>query len=73
MSSVNLASEENAKKINQRFRELETEIREFRTAMKRMELTLATFDNKLNDQTDLYQQFFVKQYGTGSTERIDND
>jgi len=68
---TNLASEVNAKIINQRFKELETENSEVREALKRMELTIATLNNKLDSQTEMYQKFFVQQYGTGSTERID--
>lgn len=70
---VNLASEQNAKLINQRFKELEKENRELRTAFKRVELTITTLNNKLDQQMGLYQQFFVKQYGTGPTERSENE
>lgn len=70
---VNLASEQNAKLINQRFKELEKEQRELRTTLQRLELTIATLNNKLDSQKDLYQQFFVKQYGTGPTERSNDE
>ncbi len=65
----NLASEGNAKKINQRFKELEEDNRALVKQLKQMELTIQTLNNKLDSQMELYKDFFVKQYGTGSTER----
>lgn len=65
---INLASELNAKLINQRFKELNEENNRLRDNLKKMELSIATLNNKLDSQMQLYQQFFVKQYGTGSTE-----
>ena len=69
MSNINLASESNAKKINQRFKELEEYIRQLEKNQRQMELTIQTLNNKLDSQMELYKDFFVKQYGTGSTER----
>jgi predicted nucleic acid-binding Zn-ribbon protein len=69
MSDVNLASEENAKRINQRFKEYELEVLELKKQIVQTSNTIATLNNKVDSMARLYQEFFVKQYGTGPTER----
>lgn len=65
--TVNLASEQNAAKINQRFKELEHEILELNKKLKSQENAIQTQANKLTTQMELYTQFFVQQYGNGPT------
>lgn len=72
MNNINLASPENAKKINQRFKELEGEINQLKEAQVIVGKTLQTMNAKLDSQMELYRDFFVKQYGTGPTERSEN-
>lgn len=66
-NEINLASESNAKKINIRFKELENEILELREIISMQQNAIQTLDGKLNSQMEMYTQFFVAQYGTGST------
>ena len=64
---VNLASDLNAKLINQRFRELEADIRDLQDANKTMENQLGNMQNLINKQTDMIQKLWVNNNGTGST------
>lgn len=67
--SVNLASEANAAKINQRFKELETEILELKKANLTNQNTIGNLQNLINKQTEMIQNVWVGQYGTGPTEK----
>lgn len=69
MSEVNMASEENAKKIIARLKTYDEDYRRVLVQLKQMENTIQTLNNKLDSQMELYKDFFVKQYGSGPTER----
>lgn len=64
-----MASEENAKKILARLKIYDEDYRRVLVQLKQMENTIQTLNNKLDSQMELYKDFFVKQYGTGPTER----
>lgn len=66
---TNLASEENAKKINQRFKELEQTIRDQADRMTMLEGTVGNMQNLINKQTDMIQKLWVNNNGTGATEK----
>ncbi len=65
--SVDLASAGNAAKINQRFKELETEIRALRQSQKALENTVGNLNGMIQAQTNMIQQVWVDKLGTGST------
>jgi hypothetical protein len=65
---VNLASEANAAKINQRFKELEVEILDMKTELKTMQNNLCNMQGIINKQTEMIQQAWVKRYSNGPTE-----
>lgn len=69
MNEVNMASEENAKKILARLKQYDEDYRIVLKQLKQMENTIQTLNNKLDSQMEMYTKFFVQQYGTGSTER----
>lgn len=61
----NLASEGNARKINQRFRELEAEIRELRANQQTLENAIGNANGLIQAQTNMIQQVWVARNGTG--------
>lgn len=65
--TANLASEGNAKKINQRFRELEDEIINLKKELTTMSNAVGNMQNLINKQTEMIQQVFVLKYGNGPT------
>ena len=65
---TNLASDVNAKIINQRFKELEAEILELKEAMTVLENTVGNMQNLINAQTQMIQNVWVQDKGTGGTE-----
>jgi len=62
---ANLASEENAKKINQRFKELEAEIRDVREYAQSLENMIGNLSQMIQKQTNMIQQVWVLKNGTG--------
>ena len=66
---MNLASDDNAKRILAQLKEYDKSYREVLQKMEMMEKTIQTLNLKLDQQMKLYTDFFVKQYGSGPTER----
>lgn len=62
---ANLASEENAKKINHRFKELEAEIRDVREYAQSLENMIGNLSQMIQKQTNMIQQVWVSKNGTG--------
>lgn len=65
---VNLASDDNAKRINQRFKELETEILELKETIARLQNNQGNLQNLIEAQTRMIQQVWVNKNGTGGTD-----
>lgn len=63
---LNLASEENAKRINQRFKELEAEIRDVREYAESLENVIGNLNQMIQKQTNMIQQVWVSKNGTGA-------
>lgn len=66
--SANLASAENAAKINQRFRELEAENRALAQHVRSMETALAQTNTRLDAMHSIVQQLMAGAFGSGPTE-----
>lgn len=64
---ANLASEENAAKINLRFKELELEILSLRKEISVMHNNQSNMQELINKQTEMIQQAWVSQHGNGAT------
>lgn len=65
--TANLASEQNALKINQRFKELEGEIVTLRGQLKTQENSLANLQSLIEGQNKVIAQLYVSKYGNGPT------
>lgn len=65
----NLASEENANKINQRFKELTSEVLELQKEIKFLKGTVGNMQNLIQKQTQMIQNVWVNKNGTGATEK----
>lgn len=67
MSNTNLASEKNAKLINQRFKEIEKDLRDKNKEIETLQNHIAILNEKLDNQTKMIQNLWVKDMGRGST------
>lgn len=65
--SANLASEANALKINQRFKELEISIADLSIRVKTQENTIANQQSLIEKQNQVIAQLYVSKYGSGPT------
>lgn len=65
--SANLASEANALKINQRFKELEISIADLSIRIKAQENTIANQQSLIEKQNQVIAQLYVSKYGSGPT------
>ena len=65
--SANLASEANALKINQRFKEFEISIADLSIRIKAQENTIANQQSLIEKQNQVIAQLYVSKYGSGPT------
>lgn len=65
--TANLASEANALKINQRFKELETSIADLSARLKTQENSIANQQSLIEKQNQVIAQLYVSKYGSGPT------
>lgn len=63
----NLASESNAAKINQRFKELELQMLDYEQELKTLKGTLGNVQALIEKQNQVIAQLYVSKYGTGPT------
>jgi frataxin-like iron-binding protein CyaY len=63
---ITLVAEGNIAKINQRFKELEDDIRDVRAYAQELENSIGNLNQMIQNQTNMIQQVWVAKNGTGA-------